>query len=96
MKGLAFAFMILNLADGLLSFEVVRAGGLELNSIAGWLIGQGWAVFFAVKIGLAAVAVAVVLHRMKSWPEIQRALLVAGVAVFGLICGWNMSQLIIA
>ena len=94
MKGLAFAFVLLSLASGLMTYQGVEAGASELNGIMAWVVGQGWAWFWLVKIGLTAFLVWWVSWAFRTAPGIQRAVMIGLEVFFAGLCAWNMSQLV--
>lgn len=78
---LALCFVALNLADAVLSMELVRHGGIELNPLLAAL--DTWVVWKIVLATIAAVYVYIAGNK-----AIMRGL-VGGMA---LIVGWNLAM----
>jgi hypothetical protein len=86
---LAVIFVAANVADILLTWLALRAGGAEVNPIMGAVISGGWPRAVALKVALPAV-IALVLVRQG-----RLAMLAVLAGAFTLITGWNVAGLLL-
>lgn len=82
--GLAIAFIALNIADILLTWQGLQLGAIELNFFMNSILSLGFFSSVAFKLGIAAGIAAIMLHRG------QFAVLIVGVSLLSFVCIRNM------
>ena len=85
--GLALAFIVLNVADILLTWQALPLGATELNFFMRDILALGFLPSIAFKLGISSGIAALMLHKG------QLATLIIGVSVLSIVCVWN-SQII--
>ena len=81
---LAGIFVAASLADILLTWRVVQAGGSEVNPVIGAVISAGWPLAITLKVLLPAV-IAIALVRRR-----RLAMLAILAVAFTLLMFWNI------
>ena len=85
--GLAFAFIVLNVADILLTWQCLRLGGIEVNLFVKPVLELGFFSSISLKLGLSSGIVAFMLYKGRlTW-------LVIAVIMFSFVCALNMITL---
>jgi hypothetical protein len=85
--GLAFAFIVLNVADILLTWQCLQLGAIELNFIMSSVLQLGFFPSISFKLGISSGIAAIMLHRGQfSW-------LIIAVSMFSFVCALNIITL---
>ena len=85
--GLALGFIILNVADILLTWQCLRLGAIELNFIMSSVLQLGFFPSISFKLGISSGVAAIMLHRGQfSW-------LIIAVSMFSFVCALNIITL---
>ncbi len=86
--GLALAFIVLNVADILLTWHSLRLGAIELNFIMSSVLQLGFFPSISFKLGISSGIAAIMLVRGQlSW-------LIIAVSMFSFICALNMITIV--
>jgi hypothetical protein len=85
--GLALTFIVLNIADILLTWQALPLGATEVNFFMKDVLALGFVPSIAFKLGISSGIAALMLYRG------QFRLLIVGVSLLSFICIWN-SQII--
>ena len=82
--GLALAFIVLNVADILLTWQCLRLGAIELNFFTNSVLALGFFPSISFKLGISSGIAAIMLHQGRlSW-------LIIAVIMFSFVCALNM------
>ena len=85
--GLALGFIVLNVADILLTWQCLRLGAIELNFIMSSVLQLGFFPSISFKLGISSGVAAIMLHRGQfSW-------LIIAVSMLSLVCALNIITL---
>jgi hypothetical protein len=85
--GLAFAFIVLNVSDILLTWQCLWLGAIEANLFIKPVLELGFFSSISFKLGSSSGIAAIMLHKGRlSW-------LVIAVIMFSFVCALNMITL---
>jgi hypothetical protein len=86
--GLALAFIVLNVADILLTWQCLRLGAVELNFFMNSVLALGFFPSILFRLGIASGLAAIMLYRGQiSW-------LIIAVSMFSFVCALNMLTIV--
>ena len=78
-------FIVLNLADWILTWIILAALGAEANPLAAWLLQKSGFVLAAYKFGLTALVVVVIEVIHEARPRTARRVAITGVIIMTLV-----------
>lgn len=82
--GLALTFIVLNVADILLTWHGLQLGALELNLFISPVLALGFFPSISFKLGISSGIAAIMLHRG------QFSLLIIAVSMLSFVCALNI------